>query len=161
MLYQFEIAKCTRKFKWPSWVIYHINFRQEAASNPILSRAAAAGHREPKIYQQCFNGMEKDPLEGWCRSCLSLDHTTSLCPSTPPPATPQRKRSVADTLSTSSGKREICRNFNTKGCKFPRCKRRHVCLHCHEGHLQHRCSQGSASQSASSFGTLPPSQGTS
>ena len=81
MSYQYEIAKCARKFKWPSWVIYNINFRQEAASYPTLSWAEAAGHWEPKIYQQCFNGMEKDPMEGWCRSCLSLDHTTSLYPS--------------------------------------------------------------------------------
>ena len=34
--YQYEIAKCARKFKWPSWVIYNINFWQEAASYPTL-----------------------------------------------------------------------------------------------------------------------------
>ena len=156
MSYQYEIAKCARKFKWPSWVIYDINFRQEAASYPTLSWAEAAsyptlswaeaaGHREPKIYQQCFNGMEKDPLEGWCRSCLSLDHTTSLCPSAPttpqqPPFLLQRKCPMGDpTLALPESAREICRNFNTKGCKYPKCRRRHVCVQCYGGHPQHRC----------------------
>ena len=146
MSYQYEIAKCARKFNWPSWVIYDINFRQEAASYPTLSWAEAAGHQEPKIYQQCFNGMEKDPLEGWCRSCLSLDHTTSLCPSSPttpqqPPFLHQRKRPMGDpTLALPESAREIyAENFNTKGCKYPKCRRRHVCVQCYGGHPQHRC----------------------
>ena len=32
MAYQAIIAKASRKFKWPSWVVYDQNFRQEAAS---------------------------------------------------------------------------------------------------------------------------------
>ena len=100
MSYQYEIAKSARKFKWPSGVIYDINFCQEAASYRTLSWADAAGHREPKIDQQCFNGMEKNPMEGWCRLGLSLDHITSLCPCSPtlPQQQPihQRKQPMVD-----------------------------------------------------------------
>ena len=79
MAYQIEIAKCAKKYKWPSWIIYDLNFRQEAASNPRLSWATV----EPSIYTQCFTGMAKDPSDLWCKSCQSLDHTTAFCPLTP------------------------------------------------------------------------------
>ena len=116
-------SQVCKEFKWPSWVIYDINFRQETASKPTLALVDASGHREPKIYQQCFNGMEKDPMEGWHRLCLSLHHTTSLCPSAPsmPQQQPihQRKRPMVDNTLVPTESREICRNYNTKGCEYP------------------------------------------
>ena len=32
MGYMAQIAKASQRFKWPSWVIYDLNFWQEAAS---------------------------------------------------------------------------------------------------------------------------------
>jgi len=83
MAYQFEMAKYARKYRWPSWVVYDINYGQEAAGRSSLSWAEAAGHREAKLFSQCFTGMAKDPHEAWCRSCQSLDHSTSNCPIMP------------------------------------------------------------------------------
>ena len=36
MAYQSLIAKASTKFKWPSWVVYDQNFRQDAAGNPQM-----------------------------------------------------------------------------------------------------------------------------
>jgi hypothetical protein len=70
MAYQAIIAKASRKFKWPSWVVYDQNFRQEAAGNPDTPWSKV----EPSLYAQCFTGQETQG-EGWCnipggRPCL-------------------------------------------------------------------------------------------
>jgi hypothetical protein len=52
MAYQVTIAKASMKYKWPSWVVYDQNFRQEAAGNPLQSWAKV----DPSLYAQCFTG---------------------------------------------------------------------------------------------------------
>ena len=37
MSYQTIIAKTSQRYRWPSWVVYDQNFRQEAAGNPTQS----------------------------------------------------------------------------------------------------------------------------
>ena len=138
MAYQTEIAKCAKKYKWPSWVIYDINFRQDAAANPTRSWAFV----HPSMYTQCFTDMGKDATDKWCRSCQSLDHTTSSCPVTPPPPkTPRRER-----IDVEAKRDSICRNYNSKGCTFPKCVRRHVCSKCGEKHPATRCKDTSQHQ---------------
>jgi len=73
------MAKYAREYKWLSWVVYDMNYRQEEAGKPALPWAEAVGHREAKFFSQCFMAMAKDPHEGWCRACQSLDHSTSSC----------------------------------------------------------------------------------
>ncbi len=72
MAYQGTIARCSLKYKWPSWVVYDQNFRQEAAGNAGQPRARV----DPSMYAQCFTGQEISG-ENWCRKCQSLDHN---CP---------------------------------------------------------------------------------
>ena len=150
MAYQLEIAKCAKKYKWPSWVIYNLNFRQEAASKPGLSWATI----EPSIYTQCFNSMAKDPSDVWCRTCQSLDHATAFCPLMPQQKVPRKEK--RETASADSRKDTTCRNYNTKGCSYPHCARRHVCLKCHEKHPITRCKEAPAQVQA-----RPPQAGTS
>ena len=57
--YQFEIAMYARKYKWPSWVVYDMNYQRQAATRPSLPRAEAAGPREAKFFSQCFTGTDK------------------------------------------------------------------------------------------------------
>jgi len=71
MGYQFEISQYVRKHRWPSWVIFDLNFRQRAACKPTLPWAEAVGHRESKLYSQCFTGISKDTQESWCKTCQS------------------------------------------------------------------------------------------
>ena len=50
MAYQSLIAKVSAKFKWPPWVVYDQNFRQDAIGNPQLAWAKV----DPSMYAQCF-----------------------------------------------------------------------------------------------------------
>ena len=78
MSYQSLIARVSAKFRWPSWVVYDQNFRQEAAGNSHMSWAKA----DPSIYAQCFTN-QAISAENWCDKCHSLDHYSSKCPSRP------------------------------------------------------------------------------
>jgi len=143
MAYQFELAKYARKYRWPSWVVYDINYRQEAAARPSLSWAEAAGHREAKFFSQCFTGMAKDPNEAWCRTCQSLDHSTSNCPMSPQQKIPRREGQGGESPHIKKLP-QICRNYNSKGCDYPKCHRRHVCLRCGAKHPQSKCVHSAA-----------------
>ena len=78
MAYQAVIARASRKFKWPSWIVYDQNFGQEAAGNPSQSWVKV----EPSLYAQCFTGQEVQG-EGWCTTCQGVDHSTADCPFQP------------------------------------------------------------------------------
>ena len=71
MSYQSLIARSSAKFRWPSWVVYDQNFRQEAAGNSHMSWAKA----DPSIYAQCFT-KQAISAENWCDRCHSLDHSS-------------------------------------------------------------------------------------
>ncbi len=75
MGYQALIAKASKKFKWPSWVVYDQNFRQDAAGNPDLPWAKV----DSSLYAQCFTGQEA-LRESWCSKCQGLDHQSAECP---------------------------------------------------------------------------------
>ena len=61
--------------------------RKQHADQPFFW-VDAAGHREYKLYSQCFTGMAKDPHESWYKTCQSLDHSTLLYPLMPPTKAP-------------------------------------------------------------------------
>jgi len=52
--YIFRMACHTKRFKWPSWVIYDQTFRQEMAGKPQESWAKV----DPSIFSRCFLGMD-------------------------------------------------------------------------------------------------------
>ena len=78
MAYQGAIAKASLKYKWPSWIVYDQNFRQEVANNPSQSWARV----DPSMYAQCFTGQAISP-DNWCARCQCLDHTSAQCPFKP------------------------------------------------------------------------------
>jgi len=125
-LMSYKITNFARKHKWPSWVVYDMNYRQEAAYRPFLSWAEATGHQEAKFFSQCFNGMAKDPNDAWCRTCQSLDYSTRGCL-----LMPHSKQSHRDTFTSQP---EICQNYNTKGCIHGGCPRCHLRTQCGEKH---------------------------
>ena len=136
MAYQAVIAKASRKFKWPSWIVYDQNFRQEAAGNPSQSWVKV----EPSLYAQCFTGQEVQG-EGWCTTCQGVDHSTADCPFQP------RKRPRLAMASSNPPPRgaktsEVCQKFNRFGgdCSYGRkCKFAHVCEVCKGPHPVSRC----------------------
>jgi len=131
MLYQYEMASFARKYKWSPWVVYNMNYMQEAENRPLLSWAEAVGHREVNFFSQCFNGMAKDPNDAWCRTCQLLDHSTSGCPLMPHSKQPCREAYTPQP--------EICRNYNIKGCVHGGCPHHHICMNCGEKHPCFNC----------------------
>ena len=136
MAYQAIIAKASRKFKWPSWVVYDQNFRQEAASCAGQSWARV----EPSLYAQCFTGQEVQG-EGWCTTCQGVDHTTADCPfqprkqPRPAAASPPQRGAGAPT-------NEVCRKYNkfNGDCSYgQRCQYLHACSTCRGPHPATRC----------------------
>ena len=101
--YMCQIVRASHRFKWPSWIIYDQNFRQEAAERNQTSDWARI---DSSLFAQCFTGQSKSS-ESWCKSCHSLDHLSDACPLRPPPA----KRPKA--LSSRPYDSEVCRRFNT------------------------------------------------
>ena len=75
LAYMSLIAKCSLKYKWPSWVVYDLNFRQEAVETGQRDWSKV----EPSIYTQYFTGAAINQ-ESWCRRCHSIDHATDTCP---------------------------------------------------------------------------------
>ena len=50
MGYQSLIARVSKKYKWPSWVIYDQNFRQEAVGNPDQTWATLTYYFQTLLY---------------------------------------------------------------------------------------------------------------
>lgn len=137
------IAKCSLKYRWPSWVVYDQNFRQEAAESGLRDWSKV----DPSIYAQCFTGASISP-ENWCKRCHSVDHASEGCPlkpSTanrrppPPAAPPSRKR------PPPRSNPEPCKRFNNYDgdCKFgDSCIYQHKCDNCGElSHPATKCSK--------------------
>ena len=73
MAYHTIIAKASLKFKWPSWVVYDQNFRQEVSGNPSQSWARV----DPSMYALCFTGQAVS-TENWCTRCQCHPATAQL-----------------------------------------------------------------------------------
>ena len=149
MAYQAIICRASLKYRWPSWVVYDQNFRQEAAGNPAQSWAKV----DPSTYAQCFTGQALSS-ENWCQKCQCLDHTTAHCPYR------QRKRPWNPGTGAGEGhvparpkhEQQVCIKYNkfNGDCKFGReCRFLHVCSTCREPHPVSRCKPNGGSGVAS------------
>jgi hypothetical protein len=127
MAYQSTIAKVSQKYRWPSWIIYDQNFRQETAGNP----AQSWGKVDPSVLVHCFTGQAMR-AESWCAKCQSLDHTSINCPYW------RKKRPWNAAFRTSSSQSPgrlgtdtpVCIKYNkfNGDCKFGKdCPFLHVC----------------------------------
>ena len=145
MAYQGAIAKASLKYKWPSWIVYDQNFRQEVANNPSQSWARV----DPSMYAQCFTGQAISP-DNWCARCQCLDHTSAQCPFKP------QKRPWSTAFAASASPRAqnpgICTRYNKFGgdCRYGKdCKFDHNCSNCGEaGHWQGKCNGGKGGRRA-------------
>ena len=122
MAYQSQITRASARYKWPAWLVYDQNFRQEAANNPSQSWARV----DPSIYAQCFTNQGLTS-ENWCEQCQCLDHVSAQCPVKPRKRI-HNARQGASTL--------ICWKFNrfNGDCWQGRdCPYKHVCKSCRDG----------------------------
>ena len=132
MAYQSFIAKCSLKYRWPSWVVYDQNFRLEVANQPDRLWAQS----DPSIYAQSFTN-QAFLTENWCTECQSLDHSWAACPRRP------RKRSQTTAASRSYNKsKRVCNLYNkfNGDCRYGKdCYFNHVCSICAGPHPQANC----------------------
>jgi len=144
LAYMSLIAKCSLKFEWPSWAVYDLNFRQDAADSGLKDWSKV----EPSTYAQCFTGASISQ-ENWCRRCHSIDHVTDTCP-IKPGATARKRESRPFPSPMPTKKRpsyhsrpETCKKFNTynRDCRFgDMCMYQHKCEGCGEpGYPVSRC----------------------
>ena len=152
LAYATTIAKASAKYRWPSWIVYDQNFRQEAADNDVTDWSKV----DPSIYTQCFTNTALSG-ESWCRVCQSVEHNSDSCPSrpsrpsqgpwkrslsTPPPPPPGKKRPPPHSLNAA------CREYNRLdgSCKFGEaCIYMHRCDRCAKmGHPRSRCPESGA-----------------
>ena len=135
MAYMVETANNVKKYRWPSWLVYDQNFRQQMAAR----KDEVWAKTDVGIYAQCFMNQSKSS-EAWCRACQSIEHNSSSCPLA---TVSQMNRLNQRQELTAEQKRPavtICKNFNSKGCKFnSNCYRRHVCLECQGAHPKSKC----------------------
>jgi hypothetical protein len=134
MAYMTLIARASRKYKWPAWLVYDQNFRQEAAGNSGMCWAKA----DPSIYTQCFTSQAG---ESWCGRCHSLDHSSSDCP-----YNRGRKRPWNGPAEDGGPheSRAVCLKYNRYNgdCQFGKsCRFQHVCSTCRGPHPAARCSK--------------------
>ena len=137
MAYANNIARASKKFKWPAWVVYDQNFRQEAMCNPSQPWAKI----DPSIYSQCFLGMARS-AEGWCQWCQSLEHTSEMCPGGPSSSRKRPWRTAFPSPGREPTAKPVCLKFNRSDgeCSFgPRCKFLHCCSRCRGNHPLKRC----------------------
>ena len=138
MAYAATIATASKKYRWPAWVVYDQNFRQEASCNPSQSWAKI----DPSIYSQCFLGMAKS-AEGWCHTCQSLDHTSDNCPAgSSASTTHKRPWQIVTRQQGDPSLKPICLKYNRNDgeCPFgPRCRYLHCCSRCKGSHPVKRC----------------------
>lgn len=146
LAYMCLIAKCSLKYKWPSWAVYDLNFRQDAADAGLKDWSKV----DPSTYTQCFTGASISQ-ESWCKACHSIDHVSENCPIKP--ASNPRKRENPSFLAPSPIRKrqaphsnpQPCRKFNKYNgdCRYADgCIFQHKCMACGEyGHPVSKCMQ--------------------
>ena len=140
------IAKCSLKFEWPSWAVYDLNFRQDAADSGLKDWSRV----KPSTYAQCFTGASIS--QGyWCRRCHSIDHVTDTCPIKPNIMT--QKRDLRPFLATLPAKKrppphsklERWKKYNMYNGDWrfgDKCMYQHKCEGCREaGYPVSRCTK--------------------
>ena len=129
-MYSATIARLSKKFRWPSWIIYDQHFRQEAADTGKTDWAKI----DSGIYTQCFTGMSL--TEGWCSICTSMDHVKATCPYKPteeqpghrkPPLKPKLPQKRLRTYTKSE---EPCRKWNR--FNYMDCPHGDTCIFTHQ-----------------------------
>ena len=130
LMYSATIACLSKKFRWPSWIIYDQYIRQEAAD----SRKIDWSKIDSSIYIQCFIGMSL--TEGWCSICTSMDHVKGSCPYRSAEEHPDQRRWMQKhklpQKRPQSKSDEAWYRFNYMDCPHGEaCLYRHACSICH------------------------------
>ena len=121
------IVQAEREYKNDSWLRYDTAFRTRAANCHIVRWA----NIDSTLWNRAFSGMSKE--SACCSICLDTNHSINECPLYTQGPAPRRNTGSAGP-STFSGSipsptitRQVCLNWNRGKCRFPNCRRAHVC----------------------------------
>ena len=143
--YRRFIQNCGVKYQWHAKYAYDCRFRAK------LSQAKSFGYNkiDTELFVMIFDVTTVKQDAKSCYRCHSYEHTVVDCPFPAPEAveknktqtkTPNRWQQIASTVPKwyHNGE-EGCNNFQTGKCKFPQCKRAHVCKSCRGAEPHYRC----------------------
>ena len=150
LAYMTTIAKASLKYSWPSWVVYDLNYRQDAADNGLKDWSKV----DPSTYTQCFTNASISS-ERWCKICQSIDHASEACPMRAQSSSSSSSSGIfrkrpSDQPIPSARKRpaphslpQACKRFNQYNgdCRFGElCIYQHKCDNCdRHRHPRNRC----------------------
>ena len=143
--YRQFIQKCDIKYKWHAIYAYDCRFRAK------LSQAKCFTYNkiDTELFVMIFDVTTVKQGTKTCYRCHSYEHIVGDCPFPAAEALEENKtqttmsNSMQQKISTRpiwyhNGK-EGCNNFQTGKCKFPQCKRAHVCKSCRGSEPHYRC----------------------
>ena len=140
--YQLFIVKHSKRFRYPSWLFYDVEYRKWAAVNRIRNWSST----NSELYSLAFTGQAVGI--NWCPICqVEGGNHTYDCPqfpSLPPNNPPPRLRSIPN-FAEPPAKRPSpthCILFNKNGGPCPygaSCKYQHVCSYCFGPHPVTSC----------------------
>ena len=147
-LYERDIVDMATRYGGKGFYEYHKSFSATAAAHLRYNNVPVDWSvRNNKLFCNIFANLK--PIS--CYSCGNLDHTAGFCPMSTANQI-QRKRLQGTTLyntekdthgrvrQTHMG-REICNNFNNRGCTSSRCGNSHICLICKGEHSAVNCKE--------------------
>ena len=143
LAYGYLITKCSKAFRWPSWVLYDQEFRQSRVGD----RSARWDEVDTCLYTQHFSGKSEE-LDSWCSLCCTADHGRRWCPA----QQGTQRRFLGESganppnLAGRPGNRsgQVCQKYNRFNGDCRRgsdCPYRHVCSRCGRHHPVQRCPQ--------------------
>lgn len=131
--YRNFIQKCAHKFMWHAVYAYDCRFRSQMTQGDTKTYSSV----DTDLYTSVFDVTVVRKDGRTCHRCKSREHLVTDCPF---PATNQTEAiAKQSSQNTRASANEICRNFNAGKCRYPLCKRQHVCSSCGGAEPEYRC----------------------
>jgi hypothetical protein len=116
--YRRFIHTCQEKYSWQSVYTYDTKFRTGLAQSNSFNYDEC----DIRLFALTFDALALRKDVSRCFRCQSLEHRALECPFV--------EGAEVEKKAKTTTSAEICNNFNSGRCTFPRCKRRHACKHC-------------------------------
>lgn len=130
--YRSFIQKCDKKYHWYAVSAFDTRFRALLGQ----SKSYNFGNIDSDLYVTTLDATVIKQVPR-CFRCRSPEHEVQECPF---PEVARKTGTAAMAAATTAPKprydsptyqgREVCINFNNKRCRFPNCRRAHVCSGC-------------------------------
>ena len=125
--YRQLIQSCDLKYQWSAVHAYDCRFRAKLGETCSFQFNSV----QNDLFVIIFDATAVKRNIRACHRCKSLDHLANNCPF-PPSNTLEEKKMPAKSKGESFFHQgvEICNNYQSGRCRFPSCRRAHVCQKC-------------------------------